>query len=227
MVVGKPDGVQLHHHLAHDVRDPLIGRTPPDAGHPFPEDGGIDERVFPDRATDAGVFLGNLPHRLMRNQGDFAGRQRCHAVVHRFEQEALRVEYVAGDVEREDLALAVLKHLVSEDHSFEEQVAVGGLLALSDDVLVSPEFQSARARALQQVLFLGTKRKELLQLADQWIGWGAGHRSSFAGGSASGLSATGAYVVRLPMMGLTYAYSGEIANNKKSSVVGQFEICGA
>src|SRR5687768_12640471 len=104
----------------------------------------------------------------MRDQGDRAGRQRRHAVVHRFQQEALRVIYVAGDVKRKNLALAVLQHLVSEDHPFEEQVAVGRLLALPDNVLISPEFESARARALQQVLFLGRKRKELLQLADEW-----------------------------------------------------------
>ena len=108
------------------MRDPGVGGTPADACHPFPEDRRVHQRVLPDRPGDARIFFGDLQHGAVRDQRDFRRRQCPDAVIHRLQDEALRVENVAGAMERHDLPFAIDDDLVTADAAAEEQLQSEG-----------------------------------------------------------------------------------------------------
>ena len=67
--------------LAQQVSDAGMGIPPPDIRNPFPEDGGIDERVLPHRHAEARMIERELPHVVARDQRDLAIGEHLHAVV--------------------------------------------------------------------------------------------------------------------------------------------------
>ena len=89
---------------------------------------------------------------LVRDEGHLAGRERAQAVVHGLEVEALEVRDLALDVERHDLALAVLGHLVAAGVALEDQAALGGFVALAHDVLVGPDLPHVHRQVEEGIL---------------------------------------------------------------------------
>ena len=74
-VVGKPHSLQAKKHLAEEVGDPLVGRAPTDAHHPFPEHCRLDQRALPERSGNARVTLSNLEKQIMADHSDLRGRE--------------------------------------------------------------------------------------------------------------------------------------------------------
>ncbi len=60
VAVDKPHRSQAHQHLAQKMRDARIGVALPDAEHPLPEDGPVDEGLAPEGTCDPVVALKQL-----------------------------------------------------------------------------------------------------------------------------------------------------------------------
>src|SRR5215212_10337733 len=104
--VRQADGPEAYIDLAQDMRDPGVGITAADIDHPLPKHRRIDERVPPEHVGDARVRTKKGPNHLMGDERHLAGDDRCQAVIHDVEVEALQVRDVARDMEGHDLASA-------------------------------------------------------------------------------------------------------------------------
>jgi len=65
-------------------------------------------------------------------------------VVHDLEVKALQIREVPWDMEREDLPLPVLRHLVPASEAFDDKAALGRAITLLDDGLVRTDVPGAK-----------------------------------------------------------------------------------
>ena len=99
VVSRKTDRLQLHVHLAEQVRDPTKSRLPADSRHPLAEDGCVDQRVAPEQCPDTREAHCQIHHSIVRNEDHCGLGYRREAVIHGVQVQALQIGSIAGDVE--------------------------------------------------------------------------------------------------------------------------------
>jgi len=107
VALGAADHLQAQIQLADQVRH--VGRRG-EASHgrqPFPVNGAVDERAEPQQPREVREFLGDLLERRMRDIGDAAIGERQHAVIHRLQEEAVKIDEIACDMDRRNLPPSV------------------------------------------------------------------------------------------------------------------------
>ena len=104
---------------------------------------------------------------VMVDEGKLGRDQRTQAVIHHRQMQALKVGDVAADVERQDLALALIGEAVAAGEALDDEAALGRGVALADDVLVGRNGFQPQRQTQQGGLLLRHKRSDALQLADQ------------------------------------------------------------
>ena len=167
MAVDQPHCPQAHQHLAQKVGDARIRFTLPDAGHPLPEDGPINERLAPEGLCDAVVALKQLVQNFMGDEPHAAWSERAEAVVQHLQVQALQVGNVAGDVEVMDLALAVSGQLVGAREAAQDQAGSGGAIPHAHDVLVLLEGHNLHRQVFERLPLIIGEPEDALQLADK------------------------------------------------------------
>ena len=90
----------------------------------------------------------------MRDEREFARRQRHHAVIHDLEVQALQVRDVTGRVERKYLAFAFLGDLVAADEAFDDKAGFRWTIPLTDDVVVGTNASGGERQGQEAVLLL-------------------------------------------------------------------------
>src|SRR5436189_216921 len=75
-------------------------------GDGLPENGGIDQRLPPDRKSDRWPLFEEREHVLVCNEPDSGLADGAYRVIHFFEKERLRIGQVAGDVKGQVLPLS-------------------------------------------------------------------------------------------------------------------------
>jgi hypothetical protein len=129
------------------VGDSRIGRATTDADHPLAKHGCINQRVTPQHVAHARASPGQVGDAVVGNERHLASGERAKAVVHPLKMKALEVGNVARSVEREDLALALIRELVAAGEPLDQQAAGKRAVPLPDNDLVAPISFSGRGRA--------------------------------------------------------------------------------
>src|SRR5947209_4407778 len=103
----------------------------------------------------------------MRDERSAARDEGPETVVHHLQVEALQVEDVAGDVQRQDLPLAVWQHLVAAEESLDDETALARPVAFAQDIHIG-RYLSQRHRQVQNgLLLLLRQRGDALQLPEE------------------------------------------------------------
>ena len=107
---------------------------------PLAMGGRIDQGIEPEKSRQVRQPFGDALQKLVWHQGDAAPCQRTDAVVHRLEDKGMEIDEIAHNVDGHDLAPAVIDQRVARREPVEQQDAVGGTIALPDEVLAGREF---------------------------------------------------------------------------------------
>jgi len=105
-----------------------------DVDHPFAEDRGLDQGQLDDRAADPRPVEDELLQGLARHVGDIAASEHLDRVVGRVEEDVLKVDRIAWDAHRHDLARPVAGHLLAIGEAVDQDSAIGGQGPLADQV---------------------------------------------------------------------------------------------
>jgi hypothetical protein len=76
-------------------------------------------------------------------------------VVHRFKVQAMQIRNLPGDVKGEYLPRAVLQYLVPTQPPIEHEAALGGFVALADDILIRSYLSDRHRKFQNRFPFLG------------------------------------------------------------------------
>src|SRR3954453_16731513 len=93
------------------MREPLLCRSAADIDDPLAEDRRIDEGLTPEPLRDEGTRSRQGPQGFVRVESDRALGGRPDVVVHHLQMQALQVRDVSRDVDRENLALPLIRSL--------------------------------------------------------------------------------------------------------------------
>src|ERR1700712_4557892 len=103
----------------------------------------------------------------VRDERDRSLLQRGEAVIHVPDMEAVQVRDVAGDVERQDLPLALVEQLVAAGPALDREAALRGTVAIANDVPPGVEGLKPHRQASDGPTLLGREDGDALQLADE------------------------------------------------------------
>lgn len=109
--VGAVHELEADVEFAHQVRELADRLAATHADQPLAMHGRVDQRVEPQKAGKVRRGFRQFPERFVLDLRKRAVGQRQDAMGQHLEQEAVQVEEVAGNVQRRDLAAAVLQHL--------------------------------------------------------------------------------------------------------------------
>jgi hypothetical protein len=104
---------------------------------------------------------------IMMDEGEAGRGERRQAVIHHVDVQALEVGNVAGDVERQDLPLALGREDVATGEARDDEAALGGAVTRPHDVLVRRNGFQPQRQAQQGGLLLSRECSDAFQLADQ------------------------------------------------------------
>src|SRR3954451_2070280 len=121
ITVRQPHGFEAHVQLAQEVGHPPVSLAPTQIEDPLAEHRPIDQGLAPERVANTRTAPDKIANGLVRDVHHLARGQRTEAVVHHVQMQALQVGNVAGDVKRENLALAFFGQLVAVGGSFQDQ----------------------------------------------------------------------------------------------------------
>jgi hypothetical protein len=127
----------------------------------------IDESVAPEQVAETGVATHQGAQVIRLDEGEDGGDQRGQAVIHRLQVQSLKIENVATDVERQDLAFALGGEAVAAGEALNQEAALGGGVAFTDDILACRDGFQPQRQAQQSGLLLIRECSDALQLADQ------------------------------------------------------------
>ena len=164
----------------------------PHSDHPLPEDRSVDQGIAPKYVAEVGKVSREISGAVMRNESDRALHQRAEIVVHRLQMQALQVGNVAVYVERENLPRASFQYLVATEPAVEHEAALAWAVSFAGDVVVGPHLADGDWKRENRRRFLAGQRGNAFELSKQRIGVRDMCGSPCKGGSATGLSATGA-----------------------------------
>src|SRR4051812_37998072 len=86
---------------------------PPHCGKPFPMDSPVDDGAEPEHSREVWLGFRDCLKTLMRNEHDRAVGYRKYRVVHLLQEEAVKIDKIAADMERRNLASAVRQNLIA------------------------------------------------------------------------------------------------------------------
>jgi hypothetical protein len=82
---------------------------------------------------------------------------------------AVRIGNLAGHIKRHDCASAVWHYLVSAKKAFREKAALGGSIALADDIFISPKIPQPDRQFQDTVTLIFRKGGDAFQLSNELI----------------------------------------------------------
>jgi hypothetical protein len=170
MLVGKTDGSYPDYQLAQQVRNTAIGLAPADIGHPFAENGCVDERHPPEGIGDVRALCAYFEQRLMLYKCDPAGADRGQRAVKLCEMDALQVRKVAGYLERQYLPPAFAGHLEPASHSAEQETGARRPVAFAHDVLVRLQIGQLQRQPVHRDPVVVVELRDARELAQQQMG---------------------------------------------------------
>ncbi|MCP1834021.1 hypothetical protein ACVIHH_001299 [Bradyrhizobium sp. USDA 4518] len=132
-VARSTDSPQSTMNFGEKVGHTLVRGPAADIDDPFPKNRRVNERFAPKRTCHIRALLTQGLDRFMRDEAKRAGCQRREIVVHDVEVEALQIRYFAGNVQREDLPLAVLRDFCTVRKSFGEKATFLWPAAIGDN----------------------------------------------------------------------------------------------
>ena len=206
-------------HLQDEVGEALRSLTPADVDNPLAKDCSIDERFAPQRLGDQRAGAGQGTQTVMRDECDGAGRKRFKVVVHDMKMKALKVRNISSDVDRKDLAPALVGGLGPDAVAVDHEAGLRGFVSLADDrcirrellyvdrkspdgldivciqVGVIPQLADHRFEVRHLARGLGLQKGSSARIhEDRRFGWGYGNVAAAGGGSTVSLPATRASI---------------------------------
>src|SRR6185312_16090396 len=130
----------------------------------------VDERIPPEQVADRGGTVSEFLQGLVRDEGNAAIGRGDERVIHRRRVQALQIRDITGEVERQNLAAAVQKHLLPVHIAFEQQAAGRSAAALADDFIAAAGsgFEQRETFKLRNRLF--AELADTIELAPQRVG---------------------------------------------------------
>jgi hypothetical protein len=167
VVLGKTDRLEAGMKLTEQMGHAFVRGLAPDAEQPLAGNGGINKGADPQQPGEARITLGDLAQGLVGNDGDLATGEGSDAVVHPVQGKAVKVDEVARNMDREDLAVAILQNDVAARSSIQQQPAFWRRVMLAGQVLIGPELLHPRDRRAEHTLLRVRENILLLELAEQ------------------------------------------------------------
>jgi hypothetical protein len=118
---GEADHLQPQVELAQEMRDPGKGRPAPDRQDALAVDGSVEQCGEPQHPREMRVALRDHSKPVVGSHGEPDRGERPDIVLEPVEQEAMKIDEVAGDMDLHDLALPVSQVLVPAGEAFDEQ----------------------------------------------------------------------------------------------------------
>ena len=153
----------------------------------------VDQGIAPKDVAEVGKVSREISGAVMRNESDRALHQRAEIVVHRLQMQALQVGNVAVYVERENLPRASFQYLVATSRTVEHEAALASrAVSFAGDVVVGPHLADGDWKRENRRRFLAEQRGNVLSFRSNGLRVRDMCGSPCKGGSATGLSTTGA-----------------------------------
>jgi uncharacterized membrane protein len=115
--------------------------------NPLPKDCGVNKRVAPQDMAETGKVACKRLYRLVLNKRDLARHKGTEIVIHRRQMKAVQVRDIAGNVERQNLACAVLQYFVAIQPSVEHKTALRSPISLAQNVMLRPHLPNGYRQA--------------------------------------------------------------------------------
>src|SRR4051812_19491102 len=138
-VAYSPDSSEPLAHFHDEVGEALRRLTPADVDNPLSKNCGIDERLTPQRLGDQRARAGQGAQTVMRDESNGAGRKGREVVVHDMKMKALKVWNVPCNMDRKDLAPALVGGLGSNAVALDHEAGLRGFVSLADDHCIGRE----------------------------------------------------------------------------------------
>lgn len=134
--------------LDDQVRQPIVGRALSDIDDPLAEYCRIEQGVAPEDVANRRPGANEVPHRGMSDDGERALGERNQVVIHRRKVEILQIRQIAGNVDREDLPVAVRNGFGANAKAIHDETAFAWPVAVAQHGLV----HTVLAKRVWQVL---------------------------------------------------------------------------
>src|SRR5215208_4837311 len=128
--------------------EPLRRWAAADIDDPLPKYRGVDERFSPKSLRYRGALTAQRAQCVVRNERDLASAKRRDVMIHDLQMETLQIRNVAGDVNRENLAPALIRCFRAAGKPFDQQARLAGPVALSNDRLLGRDVPGHHRQAL-------------------------------------------------------------------------------